>query len=97
MAYKLQIEPLAKADIQEQINYYNAKVKGLGKKFHTEVKASLKAIQRSPFFQVRYDDVHCLPLKKYPAMIHYTINETTKTIIVNLVMSTHKDSKLSNL
>lgn len=38
MAFKLKIEPLAKFDIQTEINYYNTKQKGLGKRFHAETK-----------------------------------------------------------
>jgi toxin ParE1/3/4 len=91
MAFKLKLEPLAKFDIQQEINYYNSKQKGLGKRFHSEVKAAFTAIKKNPFFQVRYDDVHCLPLKVFPAMVHFTINEKTNTVIVRAVINTHKD------
>lgn len=45
MAFKLFIEPLAKVDIQSQINYYNSKQKGLGKRFHNEVKTRFSSIK----------------------------------------------------
>jgi toxin ParE1/3/4 len=93
MGFKLKIEPLAKLDIQNEINFYNSKQKGLGKKFHTETKVYFKAILKSPFFGIRYDNVHCLPLKKFPAMIHYNVDEIKKIIIVRAVINTHKDPK----
>lgn len=91
MEFKLKIEPLAKFDIQNEIKYYNFKQPSLGKKFHAELKIYFKAIVQNPFYGIRYDDVHCLPLKKIPEMIHYTLNETDQTIIVRAVINTHKD------
>ncbi len=91
MAFKLRLEPLAKFDIQQEIHYYNSKQKGLGKRFHDDVKVAFSAIKKNPFFQVRYDGVRCLPLKVFPAMIHFTINEKTNTVIVRALINTHKD------
>lgn len=91
MGFKLTIEPLAKLDIQNEINYYNSKQKRLGKKFHAEVLDYFKAIKLNPIYGIRYDEVHCLPLKKFPVMIHYTVNELKKMIIIRAVINTHKD------
>lgn len=94
MGFKLRIEPLAKFDIQSEIKHYNSKQKGLGKKFHSEAKEYFRAIVLNPFYGVRYDDVRCLPLKKFPAMIHYTVDEHKKIIIVRAVINTNKDPKV---
>jgi hypothetical protein len=91
MEFKLKIEPLAKLDIQTEINHYNTKQKGLGKKFHAEIKVYFKAIKLNPFYGVRYDDVHYLPMKKFPAMIHYNIHNAEKNIVIRAVINTHKD------
>jgi toxin ParE1/3/4 len=91
MEFKLKIEPLARLDIQNEITNYNNKKKGLGKKFHTEVKLYFKSIFINPYYAIRYDDVRCLPLKVFPAMIHYTIDEQKKIIIIRAVINTHKD------
>ena len=93
MAFKLFIEPLAKVDIQSQINYYNSKQKGLGKRFHNEVKTRFSSIKSNPFYQIRYDNIHCLPLKIFPAMIHYTVDEQNRLIIVRAVINTNKNPK----
>ncbi|MBK7129821.1 MAG: hypothetical protein IPM74_19690 [Crocinitomicaceae bacterium] len=46
---EFKIDPAALADIQQEINYYNSKQKGLGKKYHAEVKKFFSAIQKIPF------------------------------------------------
>jgi hypothetical protein len=94
MPFTIKIEPEAKQDIQEGIDWYNEQQLGLGKDFHRTVKRYLNKIKTNPFYQVRYDEVHCLPLKKYPFMIHFTINEDNKQIIVHAVFNTFRDSKI---
>ena len=64
MAFKIKIEPEARQDIQDGIAWYNTQQPGLGRKFHAEVKASIEKLKTHPFFQVRYDETHCLPLKE---------------------------------
>ncbi len=93
-AFKLKIEPLAKLDIQKEIKYYNRKQPGLGKKFHIEIKRYFKAISQNPFYAIRYDKVHCLPLKIFPAMIHFSIDERSKIVVVRAVINTNKNPKV---
>ena len=89
------IEPQAKEDIQQEIHYYNEQQKGLGKRFHAEVKLAFQSIRKSPYFQIRYDDVRCLPVKKFPVMVHYTVEPDKKRITVRAAVSTHRNPKTS--
>ena len=87
------VNPQAKIDIQDQIHFYNDRQKGLGKRFHNEVKSTFKIIRKNPFYQIRYKDVRCLPLKKFPAMVHYTLDENKKEITVRAVFNTSQSPK----
>lgn len=82
MLYRFHFSERFRLDIQEARKWYNQRQKGLGKKFYTEVKSSLEAIRRTPQFQVRYDEIRCLPLKTYPFMIHYQVDEGQKTVLI---------------
>ena len=88
MAFKVKIEPDARLDIQEAITWYNKQQKALGKKFHSNVLTHIDSLAKNPHFEIRYDTVHCLPLKKFPFMIHFTINETQKLVTVRAVFHT---------
>jgi len=68
---KVKIAPRAHNDIQQGIDYYNLQQKGFGKKFHRAVKKSIFSIRENPFFQIRYDEIRCLPVNKFPFMIHF--------------------------
>ena len=93
MSYSVIIEPVALKDIQQGINYYDDQQAGLGKKFEAAVNEHLVSIGKNAFFQVRYDNVHCLPVKKYPYMIHFTVNETDAIVTVRAVFQTSLDPK----
>jgi len=87
--YKAIILPLAKLDISEAADWYNSKQKGLGKRFTNEVRSKILFIRENPKAStVRYDDTHCAVLDIFPFMIHYTIDQPNKTIIVAAVFHT---------
>ena len=91
---EFKINPQAKVDIQEQIHNNNKQQEGLGRRFHKAIKASFNTIQTSPFFQIRYANVRCLPLKKFPVMIHYTVDEQKNEIVVRAVFHTSQNPRL---
>lgn len=89
MAYQIKVEPEALDDIQQGIDWYNEQQSGLGRKFLAEVKMGFKSLKINPFFQIRYDNVRCLPLKNYPFMVHFTVHEADKLVIIRAVFNTH--------
>jgi len=93
MAYLLLVEPAAIRDIQDAISYYDEQVTGLGKKFEEYLSQNLEIIKKSPHFQLRYNEVHCLPLRKFPFMVHYTISEKNQIVIIRAVFHTSPDPK----
>ena len=89
MGYKIIYAPDVKNDIQSAVSWYNQHQKGLGKLFLKELIKHFNLIKNNPnSFAVRYDNTRCLPIKKYPYMIHYKISETINTIFVNAVFHT---------
>ena len=94
MSFKIKIEKEAKQDIQDAISWYNKKEKGLGRKFHAEVKEYLQILVYKPKYQVRYDQVRCLPLKRFPFMLHFTVDAKNKIVTVRAVLNTARDPKI---
>ena len=94
MAYTVFIDPRAIWDIQEAIDYYDEQQAGLGKKFESALNNQLLTLEKNPFFQVRYDEVRCLPLKKFPYMLHFTINEQEKLVVVRALFNTARNPKV---
>jgi toxin ParE1/3/4 len=87
------LEPDAMDDIQSAIDFYDQKQVGLGKQFEKELNDYFSSLEKAPYFTIRYDDVHCLPLKKFPFMIHYTIDNNEKILIIRAVFHTSLNPK----
>jgi hypothetical protein len=88
MAYTLLIDPRALWDVQQAIEYYDKQQTGLGKRFENALNKQLLTLERNPFFSIRYDDVRCFPIKKYPFMVHFTINDENSVVVIRAVFHT---------
>ena len=93
MAFLLKVDLRAFDNIQEEVDYYDEQQKGLGKRFFKAVEEGFKTLKSNPFSQVRYDNVRCIPLKRFPFLIHFTIDENSKTVFVHAVLHTSLEPK----
>jgi hypothetical protein len=78
----------ALVQLQKSIDYYNNQKIGLGKRFGTAVYKASKNLENNPFYQVRYDNIRCLLVKKFPFMIHFSIDETLYYVHIYAVLHT---------
>lgn len=93
--YKSIILPLAKQDIREAALWYNKKSSGLGIRFTTEVREKVSFIRQNPnASNIRHDNIRTIILNIFPYMIHYTVDEKNKTVIVTAVFHTSRDPQL---
>lgn len=93
MAFSVVIDPRAIQDIQQAIDYYEDQQPGLGKKFEAVLNKHLLTLEKNPFFRIRYDSVHCLPVKKFPYMLHFSIDEDQQVVTLRAVFHTAIDPK----
>jgi len=93
MLYKVFIEPRVLTDIQRAIDYYDSRQPGLGKKFKATIDTHLSIISKNPFFQIRYNAIRCLPVKKFPFLIHFIIDEKRKEVFILSVFHTSKNNR----
>lgn len=91
MAFSIDVDPGAILDLQKAIDYYDEQQPGLGKKFENAIDKHFSALSKNPFYQVRYDDIRCMPMNKFPFMIHFTVDEENKTVRVSAVFHTSID------
>ncbi len=91
MSFVIRIEPEAKQDIQEAIDWYNYQQSGLGGKFYLSFLDNIQRLKTNPYYQIRYADVRCLPITKFPFMIHFTIEASSNTVIIRAVFNTSLD------
>jgi hypothetical protein len=90
-SFKIQADPRVKLDLQEAIDFLKSRRKGLDAKFLSDYKRRLKTLKINPFFEVRYNNIRCLPLEIFKYMIHFSVDETHNTVLINAVISTYQD------
>ena len=92
--YQSIILPFAKEDIRGAAHWYNKQSQGLGKRFTAEVSESVRFIRQNPkASNIRYDQVRTAVLKVFPFIIHYTIDDGEKTVIISAVLHTSRNPK----
>lgn len=77
----------------EVVAWYDKQSKGLGKRFFQVLQKGYSTIRKNPYFQIRYKGVRCLPLEKFPYMIHFIVDEEENRILILGIKSTHQDPK----
>lgn len=95
MQYKVKIEPEALVDIQDIINWYNQQKSGLGEKFHQTIVSQIDSLNKTPYiYSIRYKQIRCVLVNKFPYMIHFYINEEARIVEVLAVISTDRNPKI---
>lgn len=74
--------------LQKAIDYYNIQQPKLGKRFALIVKKTANQLEINPFFQIRYDNIRCLPVDKFPFMLHFIVNEEQKWVRIYAILHT---------
>ena len=93
--YKVKIAPAALEDIQNIIDWYNDQQNNLGIKFRDSTLKHINSLTRNPhIYAIRYNQIRCVLIKKFPYMVHFYINEDTKEVEILAVISTHRDPKI---
>ena len=89
--FKIEYSPDFFDDLVQAVDWYNEQRIGLGDKFYKSVKKqTAKLSTHALYFTVRYCDVRCMCIEKFPYMVHYRINEQTKTVKIEALFHTSR-------
>ena len=95
MRFQLKIDIDALNDIQETFEWYEMQLKGLGLRYKTQVKKQINSLKKDPYlFSIKYNEIRCRKIEKFPFLIHYLINENTKNVTVFAVFHTSKNPEI---
>ena len=95
MNFKILYSPDFLADLQQSVDWYNHQQTGLGIRFYEAAKKRLASIKVNPYsVAVRYENVRCAKLKKFPYMIHFRILHEDKIIEIVAIYNTHRNPEI---
>jgi len=67
---------------------------GLGDKLFNNVKNQTTKLSKTALlFSIKYDNIRCMCIEKFPYMVHYRVNEQTKTVKVEALFHTSRNPK----
>ena len=93
--YKIRINEQALNDIQESTKWYNLQSEGLGFRFQKQIKLQINSLKKDAIlYTIRYVNVRCLLIHKFPFMIHYTVNTELLLVEVFAVIHTSRNPKI---
>ena len=93
--YRIKIDPEALADIQDITDWYDQKQEMLGKRFQDTTINQINKIAKDPHsIAIRYNEIRCMLVKKFPYMVHFYINEKMGFVEVFAVISIHRNPKI---
>jgi len=90
--YTIYISPTAVDDITVAIEYYNSLATDLGYRFADIITEYIERIALSPTSSsTRYKNIRCKPVKRFPFLITYTIDELNLSVNILRVFNTYQE------
>lgn len=89
MAYKVILSLKATSDIEDAFEYYASKSLQALKNLDKELDTAYNIISHNPHYKIKYKNVVGFPLKKFPYLLLYTIDELEQTVLIYAVFNTH--------
>ena len=82
----------ARRDIQDAIEWENMRKLGLANRMLHNVDRKLLVVSKTPYiFSIRYANIRCVVTDVFQYLIHYTIDEANKKVIVLRILSTARE------
>lgn len=92
MAIKLIYSRFVKDDLKEINEWYKEINKGLWNSFTEEFRLKINLIKENPLsFELKYNNIRIIFLKKFPYGIHYSYNAEENIIEIYSVFHTSRD------
>ena len=92
MHYNVIISIDAQEDIFQAIDYYFNIHPDLARKFEEELDSFLDILERSPYFDVRYDHYRAVPFDIFPYLLLFRIDEELNEVEIKAVFHTSQDT-----
>lgn len=92
MSYRFGIRDKALAEMQQAFDWYEEQEIGLGDKFISELEKHFEIIYKNPqTFKRSYKLYREIPLKKFPFLVVYFIDDDENLIVVASVFHTSRN------
>ena len=92
MPFLLSIEPSAHKDIEKAYDYYLDKGLHVADLFYDDLQHAYHVLAINPFYQFRTTNYRALPLKSFPFLIFFQVDERQQKVKILALFNTHQDT-----
>ena len=78
--WKVNFSPESLADVHSALSYYLGISVSTGEAFILALENGVSTLKKNPYYQIRYKNIRCLPLHKFPFMLHFELDEINSQI-----------------
>ena len=93
MEYTVLISPYALIEIEEITDFYESINSLVVLNFIESLEETYKTIRFNPHFQIKYKTYRSIPLKKFPFLLIFDLDENNKEIIILSCFHTSRSTK----
>lgn len=95
--FKIVLYDDAIIDFNKALEYYRNISPAVAKKFYRAVNTTFNDLNKNPFYQLRYDNFRLKPVKKFPFLLHFIVDEHTNTVFIYGIRNSHQNPDTSYL
>ena len=93
--FSIKIDSDALHEIRNITFWYDSQKTGLGDRFQKTVIKQIEALAENPqIFAIRYKEIRCMLVNKFPYMVHFYLNSKNSTIEVLAIIGTDRNPKV---
>ena len=93
MSYELVILERAHSELAEAYDFYALVSDQILRDFDMEVEQVYSYLEKNPHFQLRHKDFRVIPVKRFPFVLFYKIDEDEKRVYIYSVFHTSQHPK----
>lgn len=92
MRFEVRVSAAAEQDVIDAVDWYESEQNGLGSSFLNALDLEFELLSRSPFFPIRFDSVRCVPLRQFPYLIYFRVDEDESRVLILAILHTARRS-----
>ena len=93
MSYKIRVSPIAQSHIEDAFYYYKNKTSlTVATNFKNSLAQVYKILSINPFFEIRAQNYRAIPLKKFPYIIFFEVDQAHKEVKVIAIFNTNRNT-----
>lgn len=93
MDFKIIVSKKAQDEIENASDYYAEININLAFKFFSELTETYNKLELNPNYQIKHKNYRAIPLKIFPFLLFYIVDEDNKTVKILCCFHTSKNSK----